>query len=353
MTIENILKKSLLGERLNNQEALTLLNSPDWYSIAQAAHEKRNQLHSPEKVTYAAFRVLNYTNFCNIDCTFCSFKDDVESDRGYTLTLEQIAEKAEHTLSKGVYEIFFQGGVNPSLPLKYYTDAFEILSQKYRMNIRGLSPVEVMRLAEKEGLSVTQLLSILKKSGLNSVPGAGAEILTESMRQILSPKKLSAEDWCSVMGDAHKIGLKGSSNIVFGSVETPKDVVEHFNFIREQQDKTGGFLSFIPWVFQPQTKRFKVRYVKKWEYLRLLAVSRLYFDNIPHIEASILVMGKDIAEMALHCGANDMSSIVLEENVLKSYGIRTLEGAEKFISNAGFTPQRRTMDYEPLTVASK
>lgn len=344
--IHTILDKSLAGIRITPEEALRLLSTADWTSIVAAGHKRRGQLHDPKVVSYTAYRVINYTNFCDIDCSFCSFKDEIDSERGYTLTLEEIAAKTEEAIALGVDHIFLQGGVNPNLPLSYYTDALRMLSKKYSVHVRGFSPVELARLAQKEQLPLPELLAILKEAGLGSVPGAGAEILTDRMRQILSPKKLSGEEWCRVMGECHKIGLPGSSNIVFGSVETHEDICEHLNLIRDQQDRTGGFLAFIPWVFQPQTKKFTVRHVRGWEYLRLIAVSRLFLDNIPNIEVSVLGMGKELGELALFSGANDINSIVIEENVLRSAGLKTLGAAVKFIREAGFTPQRRTLNYE-------
>jgi cyclic dehypoxanthinyl futalosine synthase len=344
--IDPILAKSLNGERISSKEALVLLQSSDWTKIVAAGHQKRLQMRDPNTVTYTAFHIFNYTNFCNVDCSFCSFKRDVEEGRGYVLSLKDIREKAEKAQQKRVNQIFLQGGVHPDLPLSYYTDVLQLLTQEFGMAVRGFSPVELLRLAEKEAISVRELLLVLKEAGLSSVPGAGAEVLTERMRQILSPKKLSAKDWCYVMGEAHKCNLPGSCNIVFGSVETPEDVIEHLTYLRDQQDETGGFESFIPWTFQPQTKNFTVRHVPGWEYLRMVALSRLFFDNIPNIEVSVLVLGKSLAEMGLHAGANDMSSVVFEENVLKSSGIKTIEGAQRFIQNAGYIPLRRTMNYE-------
>ncbi|MDB5103271.1 MAG: Radical domain protein [Fibrobacteres bacterium] len=345
-SIGPILERAVSGARISPREAYALLRSPDWTSIVAAGHQRRLRLHDPSVVSYTAYRVINYTNFCDVDCSFCSFKDEIESDRGYTLTLDEIAAKTEEALALGVDHIFIQGGVNPKLPLSYYTDALRMLSGKYRVHVRGFSPVELLRLARKEGMPLPELLSILKDAGLGSVPGAGAEVLTDRMRQILSPKKLSGEDWCHVMGECHKMGLPGSSNIVFGSVETEEDVCEHLTLIRDQQDRTGGFLAFIPWTFQPQTKKFTVRHVRGWEYLRLIAVSRLFLDNIPNIEVSVLGMGKDLGELALNAGANDINSIVIEENVLRSSGLKTLGAAVKFIKEAGFTPARRTLGYE-------
>jgi cyclic dehypoxanthinyl futalosine synthase len=346
MKIQPLLDHAVSGGRLEPADAAVLLRSDDWTSIVAAGHARRNRLHDPAVVSYTAYRVINYTNFCDVDCTFCSFKDEIESDRGYTLSKEQVAAKTEEALALGVDQIFFQGGVNPKLPLEYYTDTLRMLRDRYGVALRAFSPIELYRLAEKTGMPLPALLEELKAVGLTSVPGAGAEILTERMRAVLSPKKLSGEDWCAVMGECHKAGLPGSCNIVFGSTETPDDIVEHLRLLRDQQDKTGGFLSFIPWIFQAQTKRFPIRHVTGREYLRLLAVSRLFLDNIPHIEVSIMVMGRELAELGLTAGADDINSIVIEENVLKSSGLKTLRAAERFIREAGFTPARRTMNYE-------
>jgi cyclic dehypoxanthinyl futalosine synthase len=344
--IRSILDHAIAGNRIEPADALALLKSDDWTSIAAAGHARRGRIHDPAVVSYTAYRVINYTNFCDVDCTFCSFKDEIESARGYTLSLDQISAKTEEALALGVDQIFFQGGVNPKLPLAYYTDAFKMLRDKHGVAIRALSPIEVKRLAENAGMPLPELLAVLKDAGLGSVPGAGAEILTEHMRDVLSPKKLSGADWCAVMGECHKMGLPGSCNIVFGSVETPEDIAAHLTLLRDQQDKTGGFFSFIPWVFQAQTKRFPIRHVTGREYLRLLATSRLFLDNIPHIEVSIMVMGRELAELGLTAGADDINSIVIEENVLRSSGLKTLRAAERFIREAGFEPARRTMNYE-------
>ncbi len=334
------------GNRIDPGDGLRLLQCDDWTSIVAAGHVRRNRMHDPMAASYTAFRIINYTNFCDVDCSFCSFKDEIDSDRGYTLTLDQIAAKTEEAMTLGVDQIFFQGGVNPKLPLSYYTDSLHMLRDRFGVAVRAFSPVELFRLSQTTGLLLPQLLQTLKAAGLGSVPGAGAEILTERMRNILSPKKLSGAQWCAVMGACHAAGLPGSSNIVFGSSETAEDIVEHLQLIRDQQDKTGGFLSFIPWVFQPQTKRFPIRHVTGREYLRMLAVSRLFLDNIPNIEVSVLVMGKELAELGLSAGANDISSIVIEENVLRSSGLKTLRAAERFLQAAGFKPRRRTMNYE-------
>lgn len=340
------LDHALRGGRIDPDDLAMLLASPDWTTIVAAGHKRRLALHDPETVSYTAFRVINYTNYCDIDCTFCSFKDDVGSGKGYVLDLDTIAQKTQEAIDQGADQIFFQGGVHPDLPLAYYLETLSMLKSRYGVHIRGFSPVELHRLAEKEGLSLPDLLARLKAAGLDSVPGAGAEILGERMRQILAPKKLPAARFCEVMGECHKAGLPGSCNIVIGSEETQADIAEHLGFLRDQQDRTGGFLSFVAWTFQPQTKRFKVRHVPAWEYLKLVAIARLWFDNIPHIEVSILGLGKEVGELALQAGADDINSIVIEENVLRSSGLKTLRAAERFIREAGFKPKRRSLNYD-------
>jgi len=346
--IQPILDKALDGRRLSLDDAKALLSSPDWTPMVRVGHELRNRRHDPNVATWTAFRVVNYTNFCDIDCSFCSFKDEIESSRGYTLSLEEIEKKTIEARELGCDAIFFQGGVNPKLPLSYYTEAFQLIAHRHGMHVRGLSPVELWRLAEKEGISLEALLEILKRAGLGSVPGAGAEILTDRMRDVLSPKKLTWQQWCETMGACHRAGLPGSCNIVFGSTETVDDLAQHLGYLRDQQDRTGGFLSFVPWVFQPQTKKFPIRHVPSWEYLRMVAVSRMFLDNIVNIEVSIMVLGRELAELGLSAGANDISSIVIEENVLASRGLKTIRAAERYLSEAGFIPRRRTLGYEFL-----
>jgi cyclic dehypoxanthinyl futalosine synthase len=341
-----LLEACVAGERLGFDDGLYLWEQGRWSALVEAAHAVRVRRHGAEKVGYTAFRVVNYTNVCTVDCSFCSFFEEVESGRGYALTLEQMRAKALEAKELGADQIFLQGGVHPDLPLDYYLEALSLFWHELKMHVRGFSPVELLRLAQKENMALPELLRLLKAAGLGSVPGAGAEILTERMRAILSPKKLTAQEWCDTMGACHEAGLPGSANIVFGSVETGRDILEHLQFVREQQDASGGFLSFVPWTFQPQTKRFEVRHVRGDEYLKMVALCRLWFDNIDHIEVSVLGLGKELGEVALRCGADDINSIVIEENVLASKGLKTLAAAQKFIREAGFVPARRSLCFD-------
>jgi len=195
-------------------------------------------------------------------------------------------------------------------------------------------------------MPLDELLDVLKDAGLSSVPGAGAEILSDRMRQLLSPRKLPAQQWCDTLAACHRKGLPGSANIVFGSVETAEEIIEHLEYVRKTQDAAHGFKSFVVWTFQPQTDKFPIRHVRGDEYLKLLALSRLYLDNIPHIEVSLLGMGLSLGELGLHCGADDINSIVIEENVLENHGLTSIEQAEDFIKKAGFTPYRRSLNFD-------
>jgi cyclic dehypoxanthinyl futalosine synthase len=332
-----------MNEIISKKEALALWKNSSWTELAEKAHKKRIQIHGKKNVSYTVFKIINYTNVCKIACSFCSFKNSTP----YTLSFSEIASEAFAAKKQKASGIFLQGGVNPKIPFDYYLNVLSML-KKLKFPVRGFSPVELFYLAKNNKLPMTELLQRLKKAGLTSVPGAGAEIMTAKMRKILAPKKLSAKEWCNVMEECHKQGLKGSANIVIGSSESAEDIVEHLNYVREVQNRTGGFQSFIPWVFQPQTDNFPIRHVRSDEYIKLISLCRLFFHNIPNIEVSILGMGKVLGELALHAGANDISSVVLGERVMRSQGITSIEEAEEFITNAGFNPIRRGMNHVHL-----
>jgi len=242
--------------------------------------------------------------------------------------------------------MFLQGGVNPDIPYQYYLDVLRAVKGKYPdMHIRAFSPVELINMEKLTGKTLDEILPELKEAGLDSVPGAGAEILTERMRKIVSPNKATVSEWVRAMETCHRHGLPGSANVVFGSEETREEVIDHMSVIRDLQDRTGGFFSFIPWTFQQQTKKFKTRPVPTHEYLKVLGISRIFFDNIDHIESSVMVLGKGVGQLALFSGADDISSAVIEENVLRSFGLKTEEEIIKFLEAAEFKPLRRNLNY--------
>ena len=340
------LQKAMDGKRLDTADALHILKDVPWTEVVEVGDAIRKRMHPEGRVGYTAFRIVNYTNVCEVTCSFCSFCRPAKSPEAYVLTLDEIRQKTLEAKARGADQIFLQGGVNREIPLSYYTDVLEMLTREMGMKVRGFSPVELVRIAEFNGITLDKLLDILKDAGLTSVPGAGAEILSDRMRQMLSPKKLPAQQWCDTLAACHKKGLPGSANIVFGSVETPEEIIEHLDYVRRTQDIAGGFKSFVVWTFQPQTDKFPIRHVRGDEYLKLLALSRIFLDNVPHVEVSLLGMGLSLGELGLHSGADDINSIVIEENVLQNHGLTTIEAAEDFIRNAGFTPYRRSLNFD-------
>lgn len=350
MTEENtdiILEKALNGERISKEEALELYLNADYLKVQSVAREIRSRKVNPAIASYTAFRVVNYTNYCNVECSFCSFMDEIGNGRGYVLTKEQIVEKMEESVKAGADQMFLQGGVYPDLSFDYYLDVIRAVKEQVGkdVHIRAFSPVEIIGLEKITGLPLEEVMKTLKSAGLDSVPGAGAEILTDRMRKILSPKKATTEEWVRAMETCHKVGLPGSANVVWGSEETRAEVIDHLEVIRGLQDRTGGFLAFIPWTFQKQTKKFYVRTVPAQEYLKVLGICRIFLDNIDHIETSLMVLGQGVGQLALQSGADDISSIVLEENVLRSFGIKTEQKARRFLQDSGFIPVRRDLNY--------
>ena len=344
--MNSLLQKAVDGTRLTPAEALDILKNAPWTEIAQAADAVRKRMNPGNRVGYTAFRIVNYTNVCEVTCSFCSFCRPAHSPEAYVLSLDEIRQKTVEAKAKGADQIFLQGGVNRDIPLSYYTDVLKMLTHEMGVKVRGFSPVELVRIAEFNNMQLDELLDTLKEAGLSSVPGAGAEILSDRMRQLLSPRKLPAQQWCDTLAACHRKGLPGSANIVFGSVETAEEIIEHLEYVRKTQDAAHGFKSFVVWTFQPQTDKFPIRHVRGDEYLKLLALSRLYLDNIPHIEVSLLGMGLSLGELGLHCGADDINSIVIEENVLENHGLTSIEQAEDFIKKAGFTPYRRSLNFD-------
>jgi len=344
---DTILDKALAGQRISPPDALELYDSADFLKVMAVARELRNRRHDPSVVTYTMFRIVNYTTLCSLNCDFCSFHVPLNSDLGIVLSVEEIVEKMREAVAIGADQMFLQGGVNPEIPFDYYLHVLRKVKDVFgsRLHIRAFSPSELMGMERKTGMPLRRILQELKTAGMDSVPGAGAEILSDRMRMKLSPKKGSVADWVRIMETCHEEGLPGTANIVFGSEETQEEVVEHLRIVRELQDRTQGFLAFIPWTFQRQTSRFFVRNVPAQEYLKLLGICRIFFDNIPHIEASVMVLGRGTGSIALHSGADDISSVIIEENVLTSHGPDTEEKAREFIRDSGFTPVKRDLLY--------
>jgi cyclic dehypoxanthinyl futalosine synthase len=351
-----ILRKALDGERLTFEDIVALLKSPDLLSIGMAANEIRFRLHPEPIVTYVVSRNINYTNVCVDYCSFCAFYRPPGHKEGYVLPLEVILQKVQEAVELGATQILMQGGLNPELRLDWYCQTFAAIKERFpQIWLHCLSPAEILYIAELEKMSVREVLLKLREAGLGSIPGGGAEILSDRVRYIISRLKCSKDEWLMVMRTAHEIGMRSSATMMFGHVEQPEDIAEHLVAIRDLQDETGGFTAFIHWVFQPGNtplgKRVKGHQAGGHPYLKLTAIARLALDNFPNIQASWVTQGLKVAQMALFFGANDFGDTVIEENVVRPAGARywaTIDEMLRAIREAGFIPQKRNTMYELL-----
>ena len=336
-------------KRLHRNEARYVWDMNTVFSLGEKAHNRRLELHPAGIVTYIVDRNINYTNICISACKFCAFFKGPGEAGGYLLSTEEILAKVQETVDLGGYQILLQGGMNPDLPLAYYVGLLGSLKEHFpQVAVHGFSPSEVWYLSQKEALPVAEILTRLRRAGLDSMPGGGAEILVDDVRDRVSPRKCSADQWLLVMETAHGLGMRTTATMMFGQGETFEQRLEHLDRLRDLQDRTGGFTAFIPWTFQPRNTRMEMREASSHEYLKFLALSRLYLDNIPNIQASWVTQGPMIGQLALFWGANDFGSTMLEENVVAATGVHfRLPEAElrSLVQRAGFTPRRRTMDY--------
>lgn len=352
--IQPILNRVLGGQRLTTNEAVTLLSSPDLHALGAAAHAVRQRLHPGNVVTYIIDRNVSYTNVCVAYCTFCAFYRPPKSDEGYVLSKEEIFQKIEEVLAVGGTGILMQGGLNPYLKIDFYEDLLRSIKARYRIHLHCFSPTEVVHMAKVSRLSVREVTRRLKAAGLDSIPGGGGEILDDDVRKSIHRTCTTAE-WLGAMRVAHEEGLPTTATMVIGLGETLWHRAIHLERVRQLQDETGGFTAFIPWVFQPDhTELGKDGWqtASAQEYLTLLAVARLYLDNISHLQTSWLTMGYETAQEGLHFGADDFGSIIMEENVVTAAGIPKIYPTEaavrQIITEAGFQPQQRDTLYRPV-----
>ena len=346
--IENVLTKISKGERINETEGLLLYHDADLLTLSRLADRKRFDRHPDRIVTFVVDRNINYTNICMSGCRFCAFYKTPESGEGYVITREALHDKIRETIELGGTQILLQGGMNPHLPFDYYIDLLTDIKANFDIHIHGFSPPEVAYIAHSASLSIREVIERLKAVGLSSIPGGGAEILCDEIREKVSPNKCMTHQWLEVMETAHHLGLRSSATMMFGHIEAPRHIFEHLERIRTLQDKTGGFTAFIPWTFQPPNTGISVKKRSAVEYLRVLAISRLYLDNIDNIQASWVTQGDKIAQIALFYGANDMGSTMIEENVVASAGVDFMlpeSELRRLIETAGFEPRQRDCFY--------
>ncbi len=353
MSVETIARAVASGGRLSREEALELYVEAPTPLLGRLAHDVRLRKHPEGVVTYIIDRNVNYTNVCVARCKFCAFYRPVGSSEGYTLGFEEIFRKIEETLALGGGQLLLQGGHNPDVPLAWYEDLFRQIKQRYpEFRLHALSPPEVIHISRLSQLSVPAVIDRLIAAGLDSVPGGGAEILVDRVRKILNCyTKASADEWLDVMRHVHRAGLRTTATMMYGTVETVEERIEHLFRLRDLQDETGGFTAFITWSFQPQHTELGGVEATGVEYLRTLALARLVLDNFDNLQASWVTQGGKVGQLSLGYGANDMGSVMIEENVVRAAGAEyCMDEFEvvRNIENAGFVAKRRNMHYALL-----
>ncbi len=352
MKATKILDKAV-RERISSDEAVHLFRKADLLELGKAANAVCKKKHPDRRVTFQIDRNINYTNICRNECSFCAFYRPKGHPEAYVLSLEEIEKKIAETIALSGTQVMLQGGLNPDLGMDYYTGMFSAIKKQYDIRIHSLSPPEIVFIAESAGIPIAEALKELVKAGLDSLPGGGAEILVDRVRQKISPKKISSGKWLEVMAEAHKIGMKTTATMMFGTVEKIEERIQHLEKIRDLQDKTGGFMSFISWTFQPGNTALGGRSVSSLEYLRTLALSRLFLDNFQNVQGSWVTQGKDIGQVCLSFGANDLGSIMIEENVVKAAGVShrmTVAAMVDLINRAEKVPALRDTEFNILKV---
>ena len=349
-----VLEKALNGERISPEEAVRLFETTDMLLLGNIASRISRKKLKERVVTYIVDRNINYTNICITDCAFCAFYRKEDDEEAYVHPFETIAGKIEETIALGGRQILLQGGHNINLKIDYFEDLFRRIKERFGIHLHALSPPEIVHTAKISKLTIVDTLNRLNDAGLDSIPGGGAEILVDRVRQKISPHKCSTREWLDVMDCAHSMNIPTTATMMFGHVETVEDRVEHLRRIRDQQDKTMGFTAFIPWPFQPGRTELGLDHdissqVTGLDYLKTLAISRIFLDNFDNLQSSWVTQGPKVGQMALYYGANDMGSTMLEENVVRAAGtVHCLneEDIRRIITDSGFKPQRRNMRYE-------
>ncbi len=349
--MNSVYEKIRNNERITEKEAIRLLKEGDFLKLGECANLVRFRKHKEKVVTFILDTNINYTNICYVGCLFCAFYRNKDSKDAYTLSMSELKNKIIAAQNMGIATALIQGGLNPDIPYSYYLDLVKELSES-SVHIHAFSPPEIDLMSKIAKKSVKDVLLDLKDAGLETIPGGGAEILTERVRKRISPKKIDTDRWLEIMETAHNLGIKTTATMMFGHIETEEDIVEHLSKLRKLQDKTHGFSAFIAWDFKKDNNELGkhiTRSVTGIDYLKIVALSRVFLDNFDNIQASWASQGKDVGEIALHFGANDMGSMLVEENVMRQAGFRaesTVREIADVIKKAGFKPALRTTDYK-------
>ena len=338
--------------RLTNDAALKIFSEGDLLDLATQADNIRKKKFG-DTVTFIIDRNINYTNICVNECKFCAFFRRANQKGSYLLTHEEILQKVRETVEAGGTQLMIQGGLHPDLPLSWYEEMLRLIKKNFDITIHSFTATEILHFARREGLTVLETLKRLQAAGLDSLPGGGAEILVDDIRKKISPKKIMTDDWLNVMRAAHSIGMKSTATMVIGFGETLSQRLEHMEKIRNLQDETGGFRAFITWTYQPMNTALGGTKVSAQDYMRTLSMTRIFMDNVDHIQGSWVTQGERIGQLTLSFGADDLGSIMLEENVVRAAGTSFEMSTRKMIDlirSAGRIPAQRNTTYDVLKI---
>jgi cyclic dehypoxanthinyl futalosine synthase len=353
--LDDILQRAADGGRISPDEALLLYTDAPLHPLGEAADTVRRRRYPDGIVTYIIDRNINYTNVCVTACKFCAFYRAPKHAEGWSHDTEEILRRCGEAVALGATQVMLQGGHHPEYGVEYYENLFSAVKAAYpTLVIHSIGPSEILHMAKVSGVSIEEALRRIKAAGLDSIAGAGAEMLPARPRTAIAPLKESGERWLTVMEQAHRLGLESTATMMMGTGETNAERIEHLAMIRDVQDRTGGFRSFIPWTYQPENNHLKGRtQATSLEYLRMIAVARLFFHNVDHLQSSWLTTGKDVGQVSLHMGVDDLGSIMLEENVISSAGARhrsRLTELVELIRTAGRIPAQRDTLYNRINV---
>jgi cyclic dehypoxanthinyl futalosine synthase len=353
--LDDILQRAADGGRISPEEALLLYTDAPLHPLGEAADTVRRRRYPDGIVTYIIDRNINYTNVCVTACKFCAFYRAPKHEEGWSHSLEEILRRCGEAVDLGATQVMLQGGHHPDYGVSYYEELFSAVKGAYpQLVIHSIGPSEILHMARVSDVSIEEALRRIKAAGLDSIAGAGAEMLPDRPRTAIAPLKESGARWLEVMETAHGLGLESTATMMMGTGETNAERIEHLAMIRDVQDRTGGFRSFIPWTYQPENNHLKGRtQATSLEYLRLIAVARLFFHNMAHLQSSWLTTGKDVGQVSLHMGVDDLGSIMLEENVISSAGARhrsKLTELVEMIRTAGRIPAQRDTLYNRIKV---
>jgi len=342
LSLANLLDRAATGGRLSLDEGVRLYKDAPLHELGAAANHRRFAMYPTTDVTYVIDTTINYTNVCNVHCTFCAFFRPEKHGEGYTMSHDEVLSRVKYAADQGATQIMIQGGVNPDIRIEWFEQLFRRVRLEYpNVDIHSLSVSEINGLSKVEGLSPRAVLERLRAAGLKSLPGAGAEILVERVRKRISARKIKPEEWLGIMRDAQLLGMPTTATMMFGSIETLEERIEHLDVMRKLQDETNGFTAFIPWYYVPFKTPLRGQESTGLDYLRVLAISRLYLDNFPHLQASWLTPGLKMGQLALFYGCDDMGGTILEERVVTLAGSTneaTRKQLEELVTSAGFTP---------------